>query len=55
MTPAVNINYDILFNVWSNVVTTLSDIRFDITVTMTDGHSSNMKLFNKRTIADCPT
>ena len=41
MTPLVNINHDILFNVWNNVVTKLSDIGFDIAVMMTDGHSSN--------------
>ena len=55
MTTVVNINHDILFNVWNNVVTKLSDIGFDIAVTMTDGHSSNMKLFNKRILADCPS
>ena len=48
MLPIININADILHSVWKNVVSQISDIGFDIYVTMTDGHSSNMSLFNKK-------
>ena len=48
MVPIDNINADILFSVWKNVVSQISDIGFDISVTITDGHSSNMSLFNKK-------
>ena len=46
----VNINADILHSVWKNVVSQISDIAFDISVIMTDGHSSNMPLFNKKSL-----
>ena len=35
MAPVVNINADILFEVWSNVVRVVTDIGFDVAVTMT--------------------
>ena len=48
MVPIVNISADKLFSVWKNVVTKVSEIGFDIAVTMADGHSANMKLFNNK-------
>ena len=48
MVPIVNSNADILHSVWKNVVSQISKIGFDIAVTMTDGHSSNMSLINKK-------
>ena len=42
MVPIVNINADILHSVWKKVVSQISNIGFDISVTMTDGHSSNV-------------
>ena len=48
MVPIANISADKLFSVWKNVVTKVSEIGFDIAVTMTDGHSANMKLFNDK-------
>ena len=49
MVPIVGINADKLFSIWKNIVSHMTMIGFDIavTMTMTDGHSSNMKLFNK--------
>ena len=35
---------DILYQVWTNVVETNTELGFDITVTMSDGHSSKKKL-----------
>ena len=50
MVPIVNINADKLYSIWKNVVSQVTAIGFDIAVTMTDGHSSNMKLFNIKTL-----
>ena len=43
LVPIVNINADILHSVWKNVVSQISDIGFDISITIT-----NMSLFNKK-------
>ena len=48
MTPVVDINANLLYTVWRNVVIQLSNIGFDVAVNMTDGHSSNMTLFNSK-------
>ena len=48
MPPVFNINADILSEVWSNVVRVVTDIGFDVAITMTDGHSSNMSYFNSK-------
>ena len=37
-----------LHEIWKNTVSGMTTIGFDIAVTMTDGHSSNMKLFNTK-------
>ena len=42
-----NINADILYQVWTDVVGN-TELGFDITVAMNDGHSSNMKFFKKK-------
>ena len=54
MVPIVNISADILYSIWKNIVSQVTKIGFDIAVTMTDGHSSNMALFNKRILKDVP-
>ena len=46
ITCMVNINADILHKVWLNEVVT--ELKFDITVTMTDGHSANVKFFKEK-------
>ena len=48
MVPVVNINAGILYDVWKNVMKVTAEIGFDVAVTMTDGHSSNMSLFNSK-------
>ena len=48
MVPIVGINADKLCSIWKNVASQMTAIGFDIAVTMTDGHSSNMKLFNNK-------
>ena len=48
MAPVVNINADKLYSIWKNVVSQVTAIGFDVAVTMTDGNSSNMKLFNNK-------
>ena len=48
ITCLVNINADILHKVWLNVVKVVTELKFDITVTMTDGHSSNVKFFKEK-------
>ena len=52
--PIVNISADILYSIWKNIVSQVTKIGFDIAVTMTDVYSSNMALFNKRTLKDAP-
>ena len=44
----VNIDADILYQVWLNVVKAVTELQFDITVTMTDGHKSNVRLFKEK-------
>ena len=48
MAPVVNINADKLHLLWTDVVNKVIKIGFDVAVTMTDGHSSNMNFFNKK-------
>ena len=48
ITCMVNINADILHKVWLNVVKVVTELKFGITVTMTDGHSSNVKFFKEK-------
>ena len=48
MVPIVNISADILYSIWKYIVSQVAKIGFEIAVTRTDGHSSNMTLFNKR-------
>ena len=48
ITCIVNIDADILYQVWLNVVKAVTEIQFDITVTMTDGHKSNVRLFKEK-------
>ena len=43
MVPIVGINADKLYSMWKNIVSQVTMIGFGIAVTMTDGHSSNMK------------
>ena len=45
ITCIVNIDADILYQVWLNVVKAVTELQFDITVTMTEGHKSNVRLF----------
>ena len=47
MFPIVGINAEKLYSIWKNVVSQMTAIGFDIAVTMTDGHSSNMKLITR--------
>ena len=39
---------DILFRVWLDVVKAVIELKFDITVTMTGGHSINVKFFKDK-------
>ena len=48
ISPLVNINADIIFKVWDQVLDVVTEIGFDVAVTMTDGVSSNMSFFNKK-------
>ena len=48
MVPIVNINAEKLYEIWKSTVSAMTKVGFDIAVTMTDGHSSNMKLFNTK-------
>ena len=45
MSPITQINHEIIYEVWKNVVMKISDIGFDVVATMTDGHKSNVKMF----------
>ena len=51
MVPIMNISADILYSIWKNIVSQVTKIRFDIAVTMTDGHSPNMALSNQILVA----
>ena len=53
MAPVVNINADKLYSIWKNVVSQVTAIGFDVAVTMTDGHSSNMKYLITRFFKMC--
>ena len=48
MTPLVNINASIIFKLWDQVLEVVTEIRFDVAVTVTDGVSSNMPFFLKK-------
>ena len=48
ITPVVNINKDILYNVWKEVLRVTSAIGFDVAVTTTDGHQSNLTFFESK-------
>ena len=48
ITCIVNIDANILYQVWLNVVKAVTELQFDITVTMTDGHKSNVRLFKAK-------
>ena len=48
ITYIVNIDADILYQVWLNVVKAVTELQFDITVAMTDGHKSNVRLFKEK-------
>ena len=48
MTPLVNINASIIFKIWDQVLEVVTEIRFDVAVTVTDGVSSNMSFFKKK-------
>ena len=50
MVPIVNVNADILHSIWKSVLSQISKIGFDIAVTITDGHSSNMPLIKKKVL-----
>ena len=52
MAPVVNISAEKLYEVWKNVAKAISEIGFDIAVTMTDGHSSNMSFFNTKLLSN---
>ena len=45
MTPLVNINASIIFKIWDQVLEVVTEIRFDVAVTVTDGVSPNMPFF----------
>ena len=47
MTPITNINSDKLHVIWNNNMQVLTQIGFDVCVTMTDGHDSNVNFFNE--------
>ena len=48
MAPVININADKLHSIWTDVMKKVGKIGFDVAVTMTDGHSSNMNFFNNK-------
>ena len=52
MAPISNISADKLHAIWTDIVTKIIKIGFDPAVTMTDGHSSNMALFNKKLLKE---
>ena len=45
MVPVVNINAEKLHSIWTDIMIKIEKIGFDVAVTMTDGHSSNMNFF----------
>ena len=47
MSPVVNINAEKIYLVWCNLLKVLTNIGFDVQVTMNDGHASNVKFFEK--------
>ena len=46
LSPIYNLNAKKLEKVWQNEVRVVSDIGFDVVLTMTDGHQSNLTFFN---------
>ena len=45
MTPITNINHDKLRIIWENNMQALFEIGFEVYLTMSDGHDSNVKFF----------
>ena len=45
MTPITNINHEKLRTIWENNMQVLFEIGFDVYLTMSDGHDSNVKFF----------
>ena len=45
MSPTHKINKDKILKVWTDVIKHVTMIGFDVVVTMTDGHSSNVSFF----------
>lgn len=35
-----------LHNIWKNIATKLTELGFEVVITMTDGHSANVKFFH---------
>ena len=54
MTPVSRLSAELLETVWRNVIEQISKVGFDVAVTMTDGHSSNMKFFKTKLLKDLP-
>ena len=52
MVPVVNINADILYSIWIDVMAKVEKIGFHAAVTMSDGHSSNVTFFNRKLLED---
>ena len=47
LTPIVNINWEKLLTIWHDNLKVLTDIGYNVCITMTDGHDSNVKFFKK--------
>ena len=47
LTPISNINSDKITAIWHNCVEVLTEIGYDVCITMTDGHDSNVKFFKQ--------
>ena len=52
MSHIVTIAADTIEKLWKNVLEQVTSIGFDVAVTMTDGHSANMRFFNKKLLND---
>ena len=47
MVEISKIGSNVLHNIWTNVIGTLTEIGFDVAAIITDGHSSNTKFFKE--------
>ena len=47
MSPIENISGEKLYIIWQNIIKVVTTIGFDVSVTMTDQHQSNVKFFEK--------